>query len=167
LEGLAYTLALERDAALDARADAIIDKIAAAQQKDGYLNTYWQLVEPDKRWTNIKSGHELYCAVHLFEAAVAYERANGKKKLLDVAKKLADHIDRTFGPGKKLDAPGHPEIELALVKLSKATNESRYLKLAQFFIDTRGNLNGRTSFGEDAQDHKPLREQTEIVGHAV
>jgi DUF1680 family protein len=213
LEGLAYTLAFERDPALEARADLIIDKIASAQQKDGYLDTYYTLVEPDKRWTNIQSGHELYCAGHLFEAAVAYDRATGKKKLLEVAKKLADHIDATFGPGKKLDPCGHPEIELALVKLFKATNEPRYLTLAKFFIDQRGNLKPakksdkdkeakgnadkdksdtdaddddakdekkdpalakvnalkrkRPGFGEYAQDHKPLREQTEIVGHAV
>jgi DUF1680 family protein len=165
IEAIAYTLAQKKDLALEARADAIIEKIAAAQQKDGYLNTFY--VDPAKRWTNIKDGHELYCAGHLFEAATAYATSTGKTKLLDVAKKLADHIDATFGPKKKLDPCGHPEIELALVKLSNATGEKRYATLAKFFVDQRGKLEGRTSFGEYAQDHKPLREQTEFVGHAV
>lgn len=167
LEGIGYSLVQHRDPALEAKADAIIEKIAAAQRPDGYLNTYYQLKEPDKRWTNIQYGHELYCAGHLFEAAVAYSAATGKSKLLDVAKKLADHIDQTFGPGKKLDPCGHPEVELALVKLSNATGEKRYLNLAKFFVEQRGSTKGRTSFGEYAQDHKPLRDQTEIVGHAV
>jgi hypothetical protein len=167
VEGIAYTLSSQRDAALEKRTDAIIDKIAAAQQPDGYLNTYYTLVKPKERWKNIQYGHELYCAGHLIEAAIAYQQATGKRKLLDVAIKLADHIDHTFGPDKKVDASGHEEIELALVKLYRATKEERYLKLAQFFLDVRGRKDKRRLFGEYAQDHKPIREQNEVAGHAV
>jgi DUF1680 family protein len=167
LEGIAYTLTSQRDAELEKRTDAIIDKIAAAQQSDGYLNTYYTLVKPQERWKNIQYGHELYCSGHLIEAAVAYHQATGKRKLLDVAIKLADHIDRTFGPGKKVDTCGHEEIELALVKLYRATKEERYLKLAQFFLEVRGRKDKRRLFGEYAQDHKPIREQTVVAGHAV
>ncbi len=167
LEGIAYTLSNQRDAELEKRTDAIIDQIAAAQQPDGYLNTYFTLVEPQNRWKNIQYGHELYCAGHLIEAAAAYHQATGKRKLLDVAIRLADHIDRTFGPGKKVDTSGHEEIELALVKLYRATKQERYLKLAQFFLDVRGDKSKRRLFGEYAQDHKPIREQDEVAGHAV
>jgi DUF1680 family protein len=167
LEGIAYTLTSGRDPDLEKRTDEIIDKIAAAQQPDGYLNTYYTLVEPKNRWKNIQYGHELYCAGHLIEAAVAYHQATGKRKLLDVAIRLADHIDRTFGPNKRYEACGHEEIELALVKLYRATKEKRYLKLAQFFVDMRGRKDKRSLFGEYAQDHKPVREQDEVVGHAV
>ncbi|HTU22038.1 MAG TPA: beta-L-arabinofuranosidase domain-containing protein [Gemmataceae bacterium] len=167
LEGIAYTLSSQPDAALEKRADAIIDKIAAAQQPDGYLNTYYTLVKPKERWKNIRNGHELYCAGHLIEAAVAYHQATGKRKLLGVAIKLADHIDRTFGPDKKVSTSGHEEIELALVKLYRATKQERYWKLAQFFLDMRGRKDLRRLFGEYAQDHKPIREQREVVGHAV
>jgi hypothetical protein len=167
IEGIAYTLTSRRDPDLEKRADAVIDLIAFAQLPDGYLNTYYTLVKPKERWKNIAGGHELYCAGHLIEAAVAYRQATGKRQLLDVACKLADHIDRTFGPGKRADAPGHEEIELALVKLYRATDRERYLKLAQFFLDTRGRPGGRRLYGDYAQDHKPVREQGEVVGHAV
>jgi DUF1680 family protein len=167
IEGVAYTLTSRRDSDLEKRTDAIIDKIAAAQQPDGYLNTYYTLVKPKERWKNIQFGHELYCSGHLIEAAVAYHQATGKRKLLDVAIKLADHIDNTFGPGKKVDTSGHEEIELALVKLYRATKEKRYLKLAQFFLDMRGDKSKRRLFGEYAQDHKPVRRQSEVTGHAV
>jgi uncharacterized protein len=167
IEGIAYTLSSHRDADLEKRTDALIDTIAAAQQPDGYLNTYYTLVKPKERWKNIQFGHELYCAGHLIEAAVAYHQATGKRKLLDVAIKLADHIERTFGPDKKVDTSGHEEIELALVKLYRATKEKRYLRLAQFFLDVRGDKSKRRLFGEYAQDHKPIREQSEVTGHAV
>ncbi len=167
LEGVAYTLADRRDPELEKRADAIIDLIAAAQLPDGYLDTYYTLVEPQNRWKNVQFGHELYCAGHLIEAAVAYEQATGKHKLLDVARKLADHIDSVFGPDKRHETSGHEEIELALVKLYRTTKEKRYLKLALFFLDQRGRADGRKLFGEYAQDTKPIREQTEVVGHAV
>ncbi len=167
LEGVAYTLADKRDPDLEKRADAIIDLIAAAQQPDGYLDTYFTLVEPQNRWKNEQYSHELYCAGHLIEAAVAYQQATGKDKLLKVARKLADHIDSIFGPDKRHEASGHEEIELALIKLYRATKEERYLKLALFFLDQRGRADGRKLFGEYAQDMKPIREQTEVVGHAV
>ncbi|MGH7226069.1 MAG: glycoside hydrolase family 127 protein, partial [Gemmataceae bacterium] len=162
-----YTLSNQRDADLEKRTDAIIDKIAAAQQADGYLNTYYTLVKPTERWKNLQNGHELYCAGHLIETAAAYHQATGKRKLLDVAIRLADHIDHTFGPGKKVDTSGHEEIELALVKLYRATRQERYLKLAQFFLDARGRKDDRRLFGAYAQDDKPIREQKEVAGHAV
>jgi DUF1680 family protein len=167
IEGIAYSLAAHPDPDLEKRTDAIIDLIAAAQQPDGYLNTYFTIVELKNRWKNIQHGHELYCAGHLMEAAVAYQQATGKRKLLGVARKLADHIISVFGPGKKVDTSGHEEIELALVKLFRATGEARYLKQAQFFLDVRGQRDQRRLFGEYAQDHKPVREQREVTGHAV
>ncbi len=167
IEGVAYTLADKPDADLEKRADAVIAKIAAAQQPDGYLNTYYTLVEPKNRWKNVQYGHELYCAGHLIEAAVAYKQATGKTKLLDVAVKLADHIATVFGPDKRHEASGHEEIELALVKLYGATGDKKYLDQAKFFLDVRGTTDKRKPFGEYAQDHKPLREQTEVTGHAV
>ena len=138
LEGVAYTLAGQRDPELEKRADAIIDIIAAAQQPDGYLNSYYTLVKPQERWKNIQHGHELYSAGHLIEAAVAYYQATGKRRLLDVAIKLADHIGAVFGPGKRQETSGHEEIELALVKLYRATGDKRYLDQARFFLDVRG-----------------------------
>ena len=167
IEGVAYTLADRPDPALEKRTDAIIDQIAAAQQPDGYLNTYWTLVKPGERWQHEAYSHELYCAGHLIEAAVAYHQATGKHKLLDVARKFADYIDRVFGPDRRHEVSGHEEIELALVKLYRATREKRYLKLAEFFLDLRGRADKRRLFGEYAQDHKPVRQQTEVVGHAV
>jgi uncharacterized protein len=167
IEGIAYALTSKRDADLERRTDAIIDKIAAAQQPDGYLNTYYTLVKPEERWKNIRHGHELYCAGHLIEAAVAYHQATGKKKLLEVARRFADHICGTFGPGKKVDTSGHEKVELALVKLFRATKDKRYLDQAKFFLDVRGRKDLRPLFGDYAQDHKPVREQREVVGHAV
>ena len=167
IEGVAYTLATHRDAALEAKLDQIIAEIASAQQPDGYLNTYYSLAEPGKRWTDLREKHELYCAGHLFEAAVAHHRATGKRTLLDVATRFADHIDSTFGPGKRSGVCGHEEIELALVKLYEVTGEERYLRLASYFIDERGRGAGRQLLGEYCQDHKPVREQSDIVGHAV
>jgi DUF1680 family protein len=167
IEGIAYSLAARPDAELEKRTDAIIDQIAAAQQPDGYLNTYFTLVEPQNRWKNIRYGHELYCAGHLIEAAIAYYQATGKTKLLDVACKLADHIASVFGPGKKVDTSGHEEIELALIKLYRIKKDKRYLELAKFFLDVRGRGDLRKLHGEYAQDHMPIREQTEVMGHAV
>jgi DUF1680 family protein len=168
LEGASYALAEQPDPALEKQVDAVIAKIAAAQQKDGYLDTYFTLVEPGKRWTDIRNKHEMYCAGHLFEAAVAHYRATGKRTLLDVAIKLADHLDRTFGPDKRHEVPGHEEVELALVKLSEACGEPRYFDLAKFMIDIRGDRSQRSKlFGPYHQDHLPVRQQREIVGHAV
>ncbi|MBI1925002.1 glycoside hydrolase family 127 protein, partial [Candidatus Poribacteria bacterium] len=138
VEGAAYTLVLHPDPELDAYLDGLIAKFAAAQGTDGYLNTYYTLVEPDKRWTDLPVRHELYCAGHLFEAAVAHYRATGKQNLLDIAIRFADHIDTVFGEGRLVGVPGHEEIELALVKLYEVTGERRYLDLVVFFIDKRG-----------------------------
>jgi uncharacterized protein len=167
IEGIAYTLANHRDPDLEKRTDAIIATIAAAQQSDGYLNSYYTLVKPQERWQDIQYGHELYSAGHLIEAAVAYRQATGKRRILDVAVKLADHICSVFGPGKRQDTSGHEEIELALVKLYRATGDKRYLDQARFFLDVRGRADRRRLFGEYAQDHKPVREHSEVAGHAV
>ena len=162
VEGAAYSLWVHPDPELDKYLDDLIAKIALAQQKDGYLNTYFTLVEPDKRWSNLPVMHELYCAGHLFEAAVAHYRATGKRNLLDIAIKFADYIDSVFGEDRLIGVAGHEEIELALVKLYEVTGEKRYLGLAKFFIDKKG-LKGT----EYNQDHLPVRQQSEIVGHAV
>ena len=169
IEGAAYSLQNHPDPQLEKYVDGIIDTIAAAQWDDGYLYTYYSLPEhqPQKRWSNIESHHELYCAGHFYEAAVAYYRATGKRKILDMAVKNADLIDRVFGPDKKHAAPGHEEIEIGLIKLYQVTGEERYLKLAKFFLDERGRADQRKLFGIYLQDHKPLSEQTEAVGHAV
>lgn len=166
IEGAAYLLQLQPDPQWQQRVDKVIDIIAAAQQDDGYLNTYFQVAKPGERWTNDRF-HELYCAGHLIEAGIAYFHATGERKLLDIAIRFANHIDQTFGPGKRLEAPEHPEIELALVKLWRETNDDRYLKLSQFFVEQRGQDRGREPWGEYAQDQAPIREQTAVVGHAV
>ncbi len=165
LEGAAYALALHPDEQLEARIDAIIEQIAAAQQPDGYINAYYTLMEPDKRWSNLADMHELYCAGHLFEAGVAYADATGKTKLLDVSRRMADYIDTIFGPGKRIGTPGHEEIELALIKLHRKTGEERYRKLAEFFVEARGTEPEKKS--EYRQEHVPVKQQREIVGHAV
>jgi DUF1680 family protein len=176
LEAAAYTLATHPDPALEKKLDEIIAILAAAQQPDGYLNSYFVVKEPDKRWTNLRDWHELYCAGHLFEAAVAHFQATGRRNFLDVAIKLADHIDRVLGPPpKRLGYPGHPEIELALIKLWRVTGERRYFELARFFVENRG----RKYFAEEHktpsdrydgsywQDDVPIYEHRNIKGHAV
>jgi hypothetical protein len=169
LEAIAYSLRTHPDTALERRADGWIDKIAAAQEPDGYLNTYYSLSGLDKRWTNIPL-HEDYCAGHLIEAAVAYYDATGKRKLLDVAIRLANHIDSTFRIPNKYWISGHEEIELALVKLYKATGNDRYLKLADWYLQQRGRgYTTNTSWGtaEYWQDNAPVKQQRRITGHAV
>ncbi|MFI5380748.1 MAG: glycoside hydrolase family 127 protein, partial [Tepidisphaerales bacterium] len=169
LEGCAYSLGQFRDPVLEKTVDDIIDKIASAQQPDGYLYTFYTLrKELDKRFSNLKDMHEMYCAGHLIEGAVAYYQATGKRKLLDVAIKLADCLDNTFGPDKRHGCCGHEEIELALVKLAGVTKNPRYFKLAEFFINERGHdACGRKLYGDYAQDDIPLRTRAEIAGHAV
>ncbi|MHC4483276.1 MAG: glycoside hydrolase family 127 protein [Planctomycetota bacterium] len=169
IEGAAYSLRSHPDPQLEQYVDGVIDKIAAAQWEDGYLYAFYSLPErqPEKRWTNTRTMHELYCAGHFFEAAVAYYQATGKRKILDVAIRLADYIDSVFGPDKKRDVPGHEEIEIGLAKLYRVTGNENYLKLAKFFLDERGQAHGRELYGEYCQDHKPVTEQREAVGHAV
>lgn len=169
LEAMAYALKTHPDAKLEAKADEWISKIAAAQMPDGYLNTYYSLRGIDKRWTDVEK-HEDYNAGHLFEAAVAYYQVTGKRKLLDVAIRLADHIDTTFRIPNRRWISGHEEIELALVKLYRVTGTDRYLKLAQWYLEQRGHqFPYQSTWLTPAywQDLKPVEEQTEITGHAV
>jgi len=176
IEAASYSLATHPDAALEKKLDDIIATLAAAQQPDGYLNSYYTVKEPGKRWTNLRDCHELYCAGHMFEAAVAHFQATGKRTFLDVATKFADYIDSVFGPPpKRLGYPGHPEIELALIKLWRTTGNERYFKLAQFFIENRGRHFFATEHnipldkydGRDLQDDVPIFNHQNIKGHAV
>lgn len=147
-----------------------IDVVAAAQGDDGYLNSHYQVAEPGRRWTDFAQGHELYCAGHLFQAAVAHRRATGDERLLAIARRFADYLDSTFGPGKRPGTPGHPEIELGLTELYRETGERRYLSLAGFFLDQRGRGwlgPGRYSSSAYYQDRVPVREASEVEGHAV
>jgi len=171
LEAAAYELAREDDPALLRLVDTTIDLIAAAQQPDGYLNSYYQINHrPEERWTNEAHDHELYCAGHLFEAAVAHYRATGSRRLLDIACRLADHIDRVFGKGKREEAPGHQGVELALIELYRVTGERRYLALAEFFLNERGKntMKGWAYFSPSYyQDRVPVRDNDRVEGHAV
>lgn len=174
IEGAAYSLALHPDPELDRYLDDLISKIAAAQEDDGYLYTA-RTLRPEnppegsgpERWSNLSVSHELYNVGHLYEAAVAHYQATGKRTLLDVAIKNADLIDSVFGPGKRSDVPGHQEIEIGLVRLYRVTGDERYLNLAKFFLDERGNPAGHELYGAYNQDHVPVIEQREAVGHAV
>lgn len=170
LEALGWELGLAPDAELQKMADEVIELISAAQRPDGYLNSYYQVAEPDNRWTDMDFGHELYCAGHLIQAAVAFQRALGDSRLLDVACRFADHICSTFGPGKRSWAPGHPEIEMALIELYRETGRTRYLEMSEYFVDERGKrrMAGLGSSGpEYHQDHIPVRQVQEATGHAV
>lgn len=177
IEAISYSLATHPNSELEAELDALIEKIRKAQMPDGYLDTYYEINAPDKRWSNLRDHHELYCAGHLIEAAVAHNRATGKRTLLDVAIKLADCIDGRFGdpPRKHEGYPGHPELELALVKLWRLTGEKRYFDLAFHFITHRGEKYFAKEHGTPLdrydgtywQDNVPIRDQTMIVGHAV
>lgn len=191
LEAVAWSLCQKPDAELEKTADEVIALLAAAQCDDGYLNTWYMLKEPGQRWTNLAECHELYCAGHLIEAAVAFFNATGKRALLDIACRFADHIHSVFGPGEAQihGYPGHPEIELALMRLYEVTGNDNYLQLANYFIEERGarphfydieyQKRGGTyhwdNWGEAwmikdkayTHAHKPLVEQDEAVGHAV
>ncbi|MBV6459146.1 MAG: hypothetical protein HONBIEJF_02289 [Fimbriimonadaceae bacterium] len=175
LESAAYSLATHPDPDLDKKLDEIIAILASAQMPDGYLNTWFQVKEPDRRWSNLRDAHELYCAGHLFEAAAAHHRATGKKNLLNVATKYADCIAKTFGPGNREGYCGHPEIELALVKLAEATGNRKYFDLARFFVASRGQhfFAREHKTPEDQydgsyfQDDVPITEHKRIKGHAV
>lgn len=177
IEGAAYSLSVHPDPKLEAYVDGLIRKIAAAQEKDGYLYTT-RTINPENphrwagktRWELEKvDSHELYNLGHLYEAAVAYYQATGKRTLLDVALRTADLLDRTFGPGKESIWPGHQITEMGLVKLYRVTGDQRYLNLARFLLDVRGpdappSSNHRPEYN---QSHKKVVDQTEAVGHAV
>ncbi|MGN1304003.1 MAG: glycoside hydrolase family 127 protein [Oscillospiraceae bacterium] len=183
LEAAAYALANKADSTLEKQADELIDLIAAAQDEDGYLNTYFTIKDREKRWTNLLEGHELYCSGHLIEAACAYYEATGKHKLLDVAIKNAECIYDRFVTQNVEGVPGHPEIELALLKLYRLTGKKHFLELSEHFINERGNApdfwsreaekRDWTVWNSDPWDNdyrqsgKPVREQSEATGHAV
>ncbi|MEI7899806.1 MAG: beta-L-arabinofuranosidase domain-containing protein [bacterium] len=200
LEGAADSLQHTNDPALLQRVDGITDRILAAQQKDGFLITCHIVNGLDKRWDDLRLGHQMYNAGHFFEMAVEHQRLTGNPKALDAAKRFADHIGSVFGPGKRYDVDGHQEVELALIRLYRATGERRYLDLSKFFLDERGYVHGteHTLFDPKTavppvkpegeltgdqrrefwhaqlrlrngrmQDHKPVVEQFEAVGHAV
>ena len=187
LEAVGFSLACYPDEALEKTADEVIDLIADAQCEDGYINTYFTIKEPDKRWTDLCEGHELYTAGHLMEAAVAYYEGTGKRKFLDCMCRFADLICDTFGmeEGKIHGYPGHEEVEIGLIKLARVTDNLKYLKQAKYFIDARGV--GENYFMKEmsrpdyklifpefvdytpeySQSHLPVREQTTAEGHAV
>ena len=187
LEAVGFSLAAYPDEELEKTADDVIEIIEKAQCEDGYLDTYFILEKPDMRWKNLCEGHELYTAGHLMEAAVAYYYGTGKRKLLDVATRLADLICQTFGPEehKMHGYPGHPEVEVGLIKLYYATGNRSYLDMAKYFVDIRGV--GENYFLKEmnepdyepvfpdfhdydllyAQSHLPVREQKKAEGHAV
>lgn len=173
IEGACYSLQQKYDPILDSYLDSIIGLIAGAQEDDGYLYTN-RTIDPqnplpkagEQRWTHHGS-HELYNVEHMYEAAVAHYLATKKRTFLDVAIKNANLICNIFGTGKIRIVPGHEEIEIGLVRLYGVTGERKYLDMAKFFIDERGNIKGHKLFGQYCQDHLPVVEQTEAVGHAV
>ena len=183
LEGVAYTLTIRPDADLEKRADAVIDIIARAQQPDGYLNTYFTIKEPEHRYQNLLECHELYCAGHMMEAAVAYYDATGKDTLLKVMERMADNIAAHIGPGKIEGVPGHPEVEIGLMRMYHTTGKEQYRDMAQYFIDRRGQ--DPDWFQKERQNRDwehypmnpadtkynqsfaPVRQQKSAEGHAV
>jgi len=189
IEAASYSLATHPDPELADIVDRVVDKVIAAQQPDGYLNTHFTRAQPEMRWKNLRDWHELYCAGHLIESAVAHEQATGNRKLLEALSLYADHIDATFGPkpDQKLGYCGHPEIELALVRLYHATGNRRYLELSRYFVEERGQHGpGKPHYfdleayerGDDpakfwaktyeyCQAQVPIRQQEKVVGHAV
>lgn len=183
LEAAAYSLILFPDSDLERKADALIDKIADAQDTDGYLNTYYTIKDREKRWTNLQEGHELYCAGHMMEAAAAYYEATGKDRLLKVMQKNAAHIYKHFITEKHEGYPGHPEVELALLRMYHATGDTKCLELANHFIDVRGVDNkffenesknrgwyvwsSNPTDTDYTQASGPLRDQSDATGHSV
>lgn len=186
LEAVALSLASHTDKDLENTADEVIDLIEAAQQPDGYINTYFTIKEPEKRWSNLEEGHELYTAGHLMEAAVAYYNATGKRKFLDCICKFADLICTVFSNENNKDGyPGHQEVEIGLVKLYEVTGNRTYLAQAKEFLERRGREPNyfleeekrpdyKRIFPEFenylplySQSHKPVREQDTAEGHAV
>ena len=169
LEAIAWEIGREPSPELEALARETIDLVASAQEPDGYLNSWCQVVDPSWRWTDLEMGHELYCAGHLLQAGVAFARATGDVSLLTVARHLADLIDEVFGSGGRAETDGHPEVEVALVELYRHTGERRYLELANTLVTRRGHgmfAGGRFDLGY-YQDAEPVRDARSIVGHAV
>ena len=173
IEGASYSMSVHPDSKLDHYVDSLVAIVAAAQEPDGYLYTA-RTIDPQhphkwsgsERWVQESVlSHELYNSGHLFEAASAHFQATGKRNFLNIALKNADLLDQVFGPGKRNDAPGHEIVEMGLVKLFRITGERKYLNLAKFFIDSRGKENDPKK--AYSQDHKPLIQQDEAVGHAV
>lgn len=185
IEAASYTLKAHPNPEIEAKIDDIVEQLAKGQMADGYLNSWFIRREPEKRWTNLRDLHEMYSMGHLLEGAVAYYEATGKRRFLDVMIRAVDHIIDTFGrePGKLAGYDAHEEIELALVKLYRVTRDPRHLKLASYFVDERGVMPSyfdeeARRRGEDPADyvyqtyaysqaHMPVREQGQVVGHAV
>ena len=185
IEAASYALSHRRDATIEAQIDEITEWLARAQLPDGYLNCWYIGREIENRWTNLRDNHELYCAGHMLEGAVAYFLATGRRRLLDIMLRYVDHIATTFGPnpGQKRGYCGHQEIELALIKLYHVLGDRKHLDLAAYFINERGRQphyfdKEARARGEDPksfwaktyeynQSHKPVREQDKVVGHAV
>ncbi len=176
IEGASYSLTTTPDPKLDAYLDSVIAIIQTGQEADGYLTT-WKTIDPmappapwcppGGRWENLQSSHELYNSGHLFEAAAAHYRATGKKNFLNIALKNADLLVQVFGPGKNPQVPGHQIVETGLIKLYLITHKQEYLDLARHFLDSRGDSTLRKLWGPYNQDHKPVTQQDEAVGHAV
>lgn len=181
LEAVAYSLWVSPDPELEKRADEIIDIVAKAQDENGYLDTYFTIKQPKDRWKNLQEGHELYCMGHMIEAACAYTEVTGKDKLLGVAERMADHIASEINENR-FGIPGHEEIEVGLMRLYQLTGKQKYCDLAKYFIDNRGTRdffreerekrdftiwNSDPSNREYTQNHAPVREQKEAVGHSV
>ena len=183
LEGAAYSLCIKKDPALEQRMDEMIAIIEKAQQPDGYLNTYFTIKEPERKWQNLHECHELYCAGHMMEAAVAYYEVTGKDRLLKVMERMADHIANRFGPGKETGIPGHQEVEIGLMRMYHVTGKTKYRDLAAYFLNERGKnphffeeeyeKRGWKRSGMDPKDnlynqsYAPVYEQKDAVGHSV
>jgi uncharacterized protein len=169
LEAIAWEIGREPSPELESLARETIDLVASAQEPDGYLNSWCQVVDPSWRWTDLEMGHELYCAGHLMQTGVAFARAAGDVSLLTVARRFADLIDEVFGSGGRAETDGHPEVEVALVELYRQTGERRYLDLADTLVTRRGHgtfAGGRFDL-EYYQDAEPVRDARSIGGHAV
>ncbi|MGL6195783.1 MAG: glycoside hydrolase family 127 protein [Thermoguttaceae bacterium] len=174
IEGAAYVVANKRDPELEKFVNDLIEKYAKAQEKDGYLYTIRTINDPKRqpsspeRWGDIGMGHELYNSGHMYEAGVAWYEATGNRNLLEICLKNADLVCETFGPNGLHEPPGHQEIEIGLCKLYRTTGDKKYLDMAKFFLDQRGRPeNRRYLFGSYSQDHMPVVEQDEPVGHSV
>ena len=169
LEAVSYELTNCYDLELNEMADTLIDLIEKAQGNDGYINSYWEVVEPGKRWTDLAHGHELYCAGHLIQAGIAHHRSTKDTRLLNIALRFADYINSEFNHSGLAASPGHPEIELALIELYRHTGKQKYLNLCRYFLDQRGtNSHHSDQFMPIYyQDHIPVRNARTMAGHAV